>query len=165
MSVTEAAAEIDMLRNLVDERTNDAAKEWERAEAAEARLATLLAPSEGDKTTAEERANARRIISDVLKVQTPTVAPKHEGLVHIRLLDDLDHATAQARSAVDAARAFDPGDEFIRPENYEEVLYSQDFIDAMSALTERKAYTKQACAMLIAEQSIRARRKGETGNG
>lgn len=152
-----------------------------RAEAAESELARLKAPLEGATVSAEEISCVRAYIA-----RPELDRPEEFDRVVERMADDLDAATAQARSAeeqtkmlaelvdieaaraakaADAARAFDPSDEFVRPENYEEVLYSQDFIDAMSALTERRAYTKQACAMLIAEQSIRARRKGETGNG
>lgn len=180
----EAAAEIDMLRNLVDERTNDAAKEWERAErlerekeeaarenidmmwqrrraderaeaaeqlaeerlehiaALESELTRLKSPMEGAKTTAEELVAFRERLT-----KSPGWLSGEDSL---RLLDDLDHATAQARSAADADRVMDQLYALVKRYREDTPLGHQPHM--ISAEVEK--VLKQADA-------IRARRKGK----
>lgn len=84
----------------------------------------------------------------------------------IAKLDDIiDNPEAHCTSAIvgelarmlKEATNFERG-EFVSVDNHDEVMFSPHFMQAMSALTERKAYSKSECAMLIAEKAYEAER-------
>lgn len=118
-----------------------------RAEAAEFELSRLKAPLPDSRTTARDRAELREILAEAekpLEVRDKWIE---------RLLDDLDAATAQARSAVEALEPFaDFGDVLLDEASTYRVMTTKGSAEIAPYDFRRAA-------------AIRARRKGETGNG
>lgn len=65
--------------------------------------------------------------------------------------------------ALKEAISFEKG-EFVQEADHDEVMFSKYFMKAMSELTERSAYSKAECAMLIAEKEYRAEQRFKSLN-
>lgn len=73
-----------------------------------------------------------------------------------KVTDALDRYARRVTELEGALRQMEPSDDFVKGADFEAIHYSQHFVDAMSALTTRSAYSKSECAHLIAEQASRA---------